>query len=181
MYPISLAAPEEGNVILPVWQEILVGTIAFGLLCYVLMKYVFPRMEETFQARVEAIEGGIKRAEEAQAEANKLLEQYQQQLSEARAEAARIRDEARAEAIASRDEILARTAEERDRIIAAGREQLTQERETLVRQLRGEMGALAVELSSRIVGESLADEARRSGTVDRFLADLEAEPAGGAR
>jgi len=33
------------------------------------MKFVFPRMEETFRARVDAIEGGIKRAEEAQAEA----------------------------------------------------------------------------------------------------------------
>ncbi|MGH3648866.1 MAG: F0F1 ATP synthase subunit B [Micromonosporaceae bacterium] len=178
---MSLAAGEGGNVLLPPWQELLVGTIAFALLCFVLMKYVFPRMEETFQARVEAIEGGIKKAEEAQAEANQLLEQYKQQLSEARAVAAGIRDEARAEAIASRDEILARTAEERDRIIAAGKEQLVQERESLVRELRGEMGALAVELSGRIVGESLADEARRRGTVDRFLAELDAQPAAGAR
>ncbi|MGH2603940.1 MAG: F0F1 ATP synthase subunit B [Dehalococcoidia bacterium] len=172
-----LLAAETPNPLLPPWEEIVVGTIAFALLCWVLLKYVFPRMEETFQARVEAIEGGIKRAEGAQAEANKLLEQYQQQLSEAKAEAARIRDEARAEAIASRDEILARTAEERDRIIAAGKEQLTQERETLVRQLRAEMGAFAVELASRIVGESLADEARRTGTVDRFLTELETHPA----
>ncbi|MQA24673.1 MAG: F0F1 ATP synthase subunit B [Micromonosporaceae bacterium] len=176
-----LAQEAEHNPLLPIWQEVVVGLIAFGLLCFVLMKYVFPRMEETYRQRVEAIEGGIKKAEDAQAEANRMLEQYRQQLTEARGEAARIRDEARAEAIASRDEILARTAEERDRIIASGREQLTQERETLVRQLRGEMGALAVDLSSRIVGESLADEARRSGTVDRFLAELEAEPATGAR
>ncbi|MGH3729498.1 MAG: F0F1 ATP synthase subunit B, partial [Micromonosporaceae bacterium] len=154
MYPISFAAEGGGNVLFPVWQELVVGLIAFGLLCYVLMKYVFPQMEQTFQARVEAIEGGIKKAEEAQAEANQLLEQYKQQLAEARSEAARIRDEARADAIASRDEILARTAEERDRIIVAGREQLVQERETLARQLRTEMGTLAVELSSRIVGES---------------------------
>ncbi|MGH3735803.1 MAG: F0F1 ATP synthase subunit B [Micromonosporaceae bacterium] len=179
---MSLAAEEGGNVLLPVWQELLVGTIAFGVLCYVLMKFVFPKMEETFAARVDAIEGGIKRAEEAQAEANQLLAQYKQQLAEAKSEAARIRDEARAEAVASKDEILARAAEDRDRIIAAGRDQLSQERETLVRQLRGEVGALAVELSGRIVGESLADEARQRGTVDRFLAELDAQPAaGGAR
>ncbi|MGH3714572.1 MAG: F0F1 ATP synthase subunit B [Micromonosporaceae bacterium] len=178
---MSLAAEESGNVLLPVWQEILVGTIAFALLCFVLMKYVFPRMEETFQARVEAIEGGIKKAEEAQAEANQLLEQYKQQLAEARAEASRIRDEARADAVASRDEILARAAEDRDRIIAAGKDQLVQERQSLVRELRGEIGALAVELSGRIVGESLADEARQRGTVDRFLAELDAQPTAGAR
>jgi F-type H+-transporting ATPase subunit b len=174
-----LAQEEVHNPILPLLEEVVVGAVAFALLAYVLMKFVFPRMEQTFQARVEAIEGGIKRAEEAQAEASRLLEQYRQQLADARAEAARIRDEARADAAASRDEILARAAEDRDRIIAAGKEQLVQERESLVRQLRGEMGALAIELAGRIVGESLADEARRRGTVDRFLADLETQPVVG--
>ena len=42
-------------------------------------------------------------------------------------------------------------------------------------------GTLAVDLASRIVGESLADEARQRGTVDRFLADLDAVPAAGGR
>ena len=53
------------NPIIPIWQEIVVGAIAFAVLCFVLMKFVFPRMEQTFQARVDAIEGGIKRAEAA--------------------------------------------------------------------------------------------------------------------
>ncbi len=173
-------AAEEGggHILLPPLAEIIVGLVAFGLVCFVLMKFVFPRMEQTFQARVEAIEGGLKRAEEAQAEANRLLEQYRAQLAEARTEAARIRDEARAEAAAIRDDMLAKAAEERDRIIAAGREQLAAERQTLIRELRAEIGSLAVELAGRIVGESLEEEARRRGTVDRFLAELDAQPAG---
>jgi len=175
------AADEGGNVIIPHVPEIIVGSIAFAILCYVLMKFVFPRMEATFQARVEAIEGGIKRAEEAQAEAARLLEQYKQQLAEARAEAATIRDEARADAVAIREDILAKAAEDRDRVIAAGKDQLAAERATLIRELRAEIGSLSVELASRIVGEALADEARRRGTVERFLAELEAVPAGGSR
>jgi F-type H+-transporting ATPase subunit b len=163
----------DHNPILPIWQEIIIGTIAFGLLCYVLMKYVFPRMEATFKARVDAIEGGIKRAEEAQAEANKLLEQYRAQLAEARTDAAKIRDDARADAESIRQEIQARAREESDRIIQAGRESLAAERQTIVRELRAEVGDLAVRLAGKIVGESLEDEARRRGTVDRFLADLE--------
>ncbi|MGC9670233.1 F0F1 ATP synthase subunit B [Planosporangium sp. 12N6] len=179
-YLAAEGAAETPNPILPVWQEIVVGLIGFGVLCFVLMKYVFPRMEETFRARVDAIEGGIKRAEEAQAEANALLEQYRQQLAEARSEAARIRDEARADAAGIRDELLAQAREESDRIIAAGRESLAAERATIVRELRAEVGGLAVELAGRIVGESLADEARQHGTVERFLAELGggAEPAG---
>lgn len=165
--------PHNPNPVVPIWQELVIGTIAFALLCFVLMKFVWPRMEETFKARVEAIEGGIKRAEERQAEAEALFQQYQRQLAEARTEAAKIRDQARADANGIREDILAQAREESERVVAAGREQLDAQRASIVRELRAEVGTLAVDLASRIVGESLADEARRRGTVDRFLADLE--------
>ncbi|MBX6749161.1 MAG: F0F1 ATP synthase subunit B [Micromonosporaceae bacterium] len=172
-------APEqEPNPIFPVWQELIIGTIAFAVLCFVLLKFAFPRMEAMYQARVEAIEGGLRRAEERQAEANALYERYQEQLNELRSEASRIRQEAAAEAEAIRQEILAKAREESERIIAAGREQLAAERQTIIRELRGTVGTLAVELAGRIVGEALEDEARRRGTVDRFLAELDAAPAG---
>jgi F-type H+-transporting ATPase subunit b len=167
-------AAETPNPVLPIWQELVLGLIAFGVLYFVLWKFVFPRMEQTFKARVDAIEGGIKRAEERQAEANALFEQYKQQLAEARNEASVIRDRARADAEAVREDIQRQAREERERIVAAGQEQLNQQRATLVRELRAEMGELAVDLASRIVGEALADEARRRGTVERFLSDLEA-------
>jgi F-type H+-transporting ATPase subunit b len=169
------------NPIIPIWQEIVLGIIAFAILCFVLMKFVFPQMEKTFAARVDAIEGGIKRAEAAQAEANQLLEQYRAQLAEARTEAARIRDEARADAEGIRQDVLAKAREESDRIIAAGREQLAAQRESIVRDLRSEVGTLAVDLASKIVGESLADEARSRGTVERFIAELDSAGTTGGR
>ncbi|SDY66897.1 ATP synthase F0 subcomplex B subunit [Micromonospora pattaloongensis] len=165
------------SILLPPLSEIIVGLVAFSVVLFILVKFVFPRMEAMYQARVEAIEGGIKRAEAAQAEANKLLEQYKTQLAEARTDAAKIRDDARADAEGIRQDILAKAREESDRIIAAGKEQLAAERQTIVRELRAEVGTLAVDLASRIVGESLADEARRKGSVDRFLADLESSGA----
>ena len=181
MYLAAEAGESEHNPIIPAWQEIVVGSVAFAVLCFVLMKFVFPMMEKTFAARVDAIEGGIKRAEAAQAEANELLEQYRAQLSEARTEAARIRDEARADAEGIRQDVLAKAREESDRIIAAGRDQLAAQRESIVRDLRSEVGTLAVDLASRIVGESLADEARNRGTVDRFINELPAAGATGGR
>lgn len=175
---LSIAADEvEHSPILPIWQEIVIGSISFALLVFVLLKFVMPRMEAMYQARVEAIEGGLKRAEEAQAEANKLLEQYKAQLAEVRTEAAKIRDDARADAEAIRADLLAKAREESDRIIAAGRESLAVERQTIVRELRAEVGTLAIDLASKIVGESLADEARRRGTVERFLNELESAGA----
>ncbi len=167
------------NPVLPIWQEIVVGAVAFALLYLVLRKFVFPKMEETFRARVDAIEGGLERAEARQAEANALLEQYRLQLAEARTEAARIRDEARADASGIREDLLAKAREESERIIAAGKDALAAERATIVRELRVELGTLAVDLAGRIVGESLADEARKRGTVERFLEELgNDQPAG---
>jgi F-type H+-transporting ATPase subunit b len=180
---LHILAAEGGaapNPIVPIWQELVVGTVAFAVLVYVLGKYVWPRMEQTFAARVEAIEGGIRKAEEAQREAAKLLDQYRQQLAEARTEAARIREEARADAAGIREEAAALAREESERIIAAGREALAAERQKIIREVRRDLGELAIELASRIVGESLADEARQRGTVERFLQDIgEATPAGG--
>jgi F-type H+-transporting ATPase subunit b len=174
---VTGVAEEVHNPIVPIVPEMIIGAIAFGLLCFVLMKFVFPRMNQMYEARVEAIEGGLQRAEKAQAEANELLAQYRAQLAEARTEAARIRDEARADAEGIRQDVLGKAREESERIIAAGREHLAGERQAIVRELRAEMGTLAVTLAGRIVGEALEDEARRKGTVQRFLTELESAGA----
>jgi F-type H+-transporting ATPase subunit b len=171
-----LAATEE-NPLIPPLGEIIIGLIAFGLVVFVMMKLVAPRFEQVFQARREAIEGGIERAEAMQVEAQAALEQYRAQLAEARTEAAQIRDQARAEGQQILEELRAQAQEESARITARGEEQLAASRQQVINELRGQIGALAVDLAGRVVGESLADEARRRGTVDRFLDELEAMAA----
>ena len=141
-----------------------------------LIKFVSPQFEKAFAARREAIEGGIERAEAMQAEAKAALEQYRAQLAEARTEAAQIRDAARAEGQQIIEELRAQAQEESARIVARGEEQLASSRQQVVNELRGQIGTLAVDLAGRVVGESLADDARRSGTVDRFLDDLDGMP-----
>ena len=142
-----------------------------------LTKFVAPRFEATFKARREAIEGGIERAEAAQHEAAELLAQYKAQLAEARTEAAKIRDDARAEAQRIVEDLRQSAQEESARIVARGEEQLAIQRGQVVRELRSEVGTLAVELAERVVGQTLADDTRVQGTVDDFLASLEAQGA----
>jgi len=50
-----------------------------------------------------------------------------------------------------------------------------------VSQLRAEVGELAIQLANRIVGEALEDEVRQRRIVERFLEDIEREPAGEPR
>jgi F-type H+-transporting ATPase subunit b len=175
---MNILAAESTNPLLPPWGEIIVGSITFAILVFVVMKLVVPRFEQVFQARREAIEGGIERAEQMQAEAKAALEQYQAQLAEARTEAAQIRDQARAEGQQILEELRAQAQEESARIVARGQEQITAARQQVVNELRGQIGAMAVDLAGRVVGESLADDARRRGTVDRFLDELDGMAAG---
>ena len=169
---MSILAAEE-NPLLPPLGEIIIGLIAFAVVVLVLFKLVAPRFEQVFRARREAIEGGIERAEAMQAEAREALERYRAQLAEARTEAAQIRDAARAEGQQILEELRAQAQEESARIVARGEEQLAANRQSVINELRGQLGALAVELAGKVVGESLADEARRRGTVDRFLDQLD--------
>ena len=175
---MSILAAESANPLLPPIGEIIVGTITFAIAFFVLAKFVWPRFEQVFRARREAIEGGIERAETMQAEAKAALERYQAQLAEARTEAAQIRDQARAEGQQILEELRVQAQQESARIVARGEEQLATSRQQVVNELRGQIGQLAVELAGRVVGESLEDQARRTGTVDRFLDQLDGMAAG---
>src|SRR3954462_13160412 len=178
---MSILAAESANPLLPPLGEIIIGLIAFGIVLLVMFKFVAPRFEQVFRARREAIEGGIERAEAMQVEAREALEKYRAQLAEARTEAAQIRDQARAEGQQILEELRTQAQEESARILARGEEQLAASRQQVVNQLRGEIGALAVDLAGRVVGESLEDEARRRGTVDRFLDQLDVMTASDGR
>ncbi len=171
---------ERAFPIIPHPGEIIVGFIAFAILYWVVQKKVVPRFEEVFRARAEAIEGGIERAERAQAEAEAALEQYRQQLAEARHEAARLREDAREQGAAIVAEMRSQAQAESARILRAAHDQIEADRQAAVMQLRNEVGRLATDLAGRIVGESLEDEARQRRTVDRFLAELESADAAGA-
>ena len=168
-----IIAAEEVSPLVPHTAELIVGFIAFSLLYLVLRKAVVPKFEKAFTDRTNAIQGGIERAEQAQLEAQRALAQYNEQLSSAREEAQTLREEARVQGAAIVDELRAKAQEEATRITAAAHASIEAERQQAVTSLRNEVGALAVELASKIVGEALEDQARQSRIVDRFLDDLE--------
>ena len=161
------------NPLLPSWPEFIIGTILFVLVFGVLSKMAMPSIQQTLTQRTEAIEGGLAQADEAQAEAKALLEQYRQQLAEARHEAARLREEAREQGAQIIAEMREQAQAEARRITEAAQAQIQAERQQALTALRTEVGTLATDLASRIVGESLTDEARQSRMVDRFLDELE--------
>jgi F-type H+-transporting ATPase subunit b len=169
-----LAAEEPQNPVLPVVPEIVIGLICFGVIFFVFYKKLVPSINKALEERRQAIEGGMEKAEAAQAEARQTLESYKEQLAEARHEAARMRQEAQEQGAA----LIAEMREgqrQREEIIAAGHAQIAADRKQAAELLRQDVGRLAIELAGRLVGESLEDHARQSRTIDRFLDELEAK------
>ena len=160
--------------LLPHPAEIIVGLVAFGILYWLFKTKVVPKMEELYEQRAAAIEGGMRQAEEAQAQAQAALEQYQAQLKDARTEANKIREDAREQGASIVTEMRGMAQAEANRITESAKRQIDAERQQAVVSLRQEVGTLSTSLASKIVGESLDDEVRQKGIVDRFLAELEA-------
>lgn len=172
---IVLAAEEGTNPLFPAIYDIVWSIVPFALILLLFWKLVLPRMQRTLDARAEAIEGGIELAENAQAEAAAALEEYNRQLAEARAEAAKIREQARVDGTKILSELKEQATAEAARITANAQAQIEAERQSALVSLRAEVGSLAIDLASGVIGESLTDDQRSAAIVDRFLADLEAD------
>lgn len=183
---VSAAEPGEETVdgvalFIPADYDIVWSIVVLLIIGFVFYKLVLPKFTAVLDERTEKIQGGIAKAESAQAEAAAVLEEYQKQLADARIEASRIREEARVEGTAIVTELRAKASADAARILENAQRQIEAERKQAAVSLRAEVGTLATELASRIVGESLADEARQSRVIDRFLDELEqVTPAGAA-
>jgi len=179
---VNLLASEGSTQVLGVpLDELILGLVAFFVVFGALAKFALPGIRKALEERTAAIEGGIARAEAREAEATAMYEQYQSQLAEARAEAAQIRAAAQAEKQAIIEEARTEAVTAAAAVTARADAAIEAERASTVASLRREVGSLAVSLAGKVVGESLEDDARARATVDRFIADLEAQANGAAR
>ena len=167
----------ESNFLVPN-GTFFVELIAFGIIVYILGKWVIPPINRAMQARQDAIRDDFAELDEAKAKAEAAENEYREQLLEARHEAAKIREQAREEGALIIAEMREKAQAESERILQLAHQQVEAERRQVVAQLRTEVGTMATTLAGRIVGESLEDDERRDRTIERFLSNLESsEPA----
>ncbi|MGB3263695.1 MAG: F0F1 ATP synthase subunit B [Microcoleus sp.] len=121
--------------------------------------------------RRNAIEEAIKEAETRQKDAAAALAEQQQKLTQAQAEAERIRAAAQENAIAAKEVILAQAAQDVERMKATAGQELDAEREKAVAQLRARVAAMALERVEGQLKNSL-DESAQHQLIDRSIALL---------
>lgn len=173
LFSIVSAAEVSHNPLIPSAPDLIWSSVIFVVLFVFFWKSILPKVQKSLDARAEIIEGGISKAENAQAEAAAALEKYNEQLAEARAEAAKIRDQARQDGTKILNELKEQAATEAARITLNAQTTIEAERQSALVSLRSEVGSLAIDLASGVIGQSLTDDRNAANLVEKFLADLE--------
>jgi F-type H+-transporting ATPase subunit b len=170
---LILAAEEEAapNPIFPATAELIWGAITFFVLLFVVIKLVWPSIDEAYRNRAKNIEGKLQEAERQRTEAAELLEEYRRRLDAAEDKTQRILEEARTNAERIRKEIKGKAEADAERELERARQTIRSERDQAVRELRREVGSLAVELAARVVNDSL-DRDRQLQLIDGYIAEL---------
>lgn len=177
-YLFVAAEESEGpNVLAVPLDELIIGILAFLIVLALLAKVALPSIKRTLAERTDKIEGGLARADEAQAEAQRVLAEYREKLASAHLEAADIRTAAQNERAAIIEAARGEAQQAAAGVAERAQAQLAAETTQAKSALSRDVGLLSFELAGKIVGESLTDDARAKAVVDRFIAELEAAPA----
>ncbi|MDR1293740.1 MAG: F0F1 ATP synthase subunit B [Bifidobacteriaceae bacterium] len=175
--------PEGIGLFIPPLYEVILSLLCLAVIAFVVVTKVVPTYLKVLDERTEKIEGGLRRAAEAESQIAAERARAAAQIADATARAARARDEAREDAAAIVAEARRTASVEAERILGAAQAQIAADTKAAELALRADVGALATQLAERIVGETLKDSAVASRVVDRFLDELAAAevPTGGGK
>ena len=162
---MELFTPEFGLVF---WMF-----VAFLCLYFILAKWAWPFIIKSMEERADLIDKGVAYAQQAKAnldkakaEADKLIAEAQSQQADILREAARMRTEliekARSDA-----------AEEEKKVRAASQISLDQARKEAEKQMRLEMGELALQIAEKVIRRNLSGDDAQKALVDQYLNEVE--------
>ena len=166
---VALFLPEPYDI---VWSLIVLLIIAFFF-----YRYFMPKFQAIFDERASRIEGGMAKAEHAQQEAEAAKKKYEDQLDDAKIEAAKIRDDARNEASRIVADARAKAEADAAQITANAQQSIATAQQQAMVSLKGEVGALATALAGKILGAQLADTHVQSDMLNSMIDDIESESA----
>jgi len=144
------------EAILPKGPEVIVSLISFLVLFVVLWKFALPPITNMLDKRSETIRESLEKAEETRVEAERLFEEYKQQMAEARGEAAKVIEQGRKVAGAMKDDIVAKANEEAANVIAKAKETIEAEKKAAMAELQRSVADLSVAVAGRLIGAELS-------------------------
>ncbi len=164
---MDLLTPNAG---LAVWT-----ILTFVIVLLVLRRFAWKPILGAMEARERGIQKLIDDAEEARAEAGRLLAEYRRQLAESRSESQRILGEGKTAAERVREDMLSRARADAEAIVKRAGTEIDLERQKALAEIKEQAVDLAIAAAGRVIQEDLDDERHRR-IVESYLREIEAEP-----
>jgi F-type H+-transporting ATPase subunit b len=174
MFFAPLAAEENpfALVVDPYW--ILVSIIQFLILYWLLRRFLWGPVTAALEDRARRIREGLDLAEASKLERERIKQEVEELLTQARREAAAITERTTKAAEASAADLRAQAKTEADRIREKGREDAQHLHDQALAQLRTEVASMVVLAASRILGKEISAEQHRT-LIERSLDEAGAE------
>src|SRR4051812_20991902 len=167
-----LVSPDVG---LMIWT-----LVVFALSLYLLAKFAVPRLADAPDKRQQAIEESIDTAERTRRQADELLAEYRQRLTEARAQADEIVARARRTGENTEAESLAEARRKREELMDQTRREIQAETNRAISEIRNQVADLTVLATEKVTRKSLTDADQRR-LVQDAVSELDFAALGGER
>ena len=165
---------EEGGSFLvsPNWGLMIWTLLVFAISMFLLRRLAWPRITEALDKRQRLIEDSIDSAQRTKEEADRLLADYRERLSDARGQADEIVARAREDAKRQESDIVAKAREDREEVMRQARRDIEVETQRAIQQIRQEVADLTVMATEKVTRKSLTGADQRR-LVDEALTELD--------
>jgi F-type H+-transporting ATPase subunit b len=147
-------------------------TIVFLLLFFILAKFAWKPILNSVKEREEGIENALKSAELAKKEMESLKAGNEKILAEARAERDNLMKEARDMKDSIINEAKTKAQKESDRILASAREQITNEKNAAITDLKNQVATLSIDIAEKILKSELSSDEKQKALVNSLMKDV---------
>ena len=145
--------------------------VTFLAVLAVLSKVAWKPLMHALTSREEQVRTSLEQAENANAEARKLLEENKRQLAQAEAHAQQAMREGREMGEKLKAEIIDKANASARNMVEQAKEEIRRERDAALMQLRGEVADLAVTAAGKIIDANL-DVNKHRQLVDSVIKDI---------
>ncbi len=146
--------------------------ITFVILLVILRAKAWKPLVQALTEREEKIRAALQHAEDAQAEAQRLLDENKRQLAKAEEQSQRVIKEGREMGEKLKSEIVEKANSSSRAMIEQAKDEIRREKEAALTQLRTEVADLAIGVAGKIIDQNL-DTPKQRQLVDSAIKDLQ--------
>ncbi len=147
-------------------------TVAFGLLLFILGKFVWPPIMRALHERESAIENSLHEAEAARREMETLKFSNEQLLKEAKEERDALMRDAKKVREKMIEDARVKAAEESERIIESAKERIEHEKMAAIADLKNAVADLSIEIAQKLIQKELSDPAKSRELIEKSIDEI---------